>query len=209
MILHDFALSSASYRVRIALELKGLPYQKLNYSLRAGEHRDAAYASLNPACLLPTLEVGNLVLTQSLAIIDWLDTTYPEPRLIPGDSIERAHAMAIALTVACDIHPLNNLRVLQYLENQLALDASIRDRWYAEWVTAGFTAIETMLSDGRGRPGDGDRFGIVEICLVPQVYNARRYHVDLSPFPCLTAMADRAADHPAFRRAVPEAPIKL
>src|ERR1700733_14160204 len=130
MILHEFALSSASYRVRIALNLKGLEYETRSYRLRAGDQRAPDYLGLNPAALVPTLEIDGLVITQSLAIIDYLDATRPDPRLIPVAPAERARMLAMALTIACDIHPLNNLRVLQYLETEMNQDERARDAWY-------------------------------------------------------------------------------
>jgi len=204
MILHDFALSSASYRVRIALNLKGLEYETRSYRLRAGDQRAPDYLAINPAGLVPTLEIDGQIITQSLAIIDYLDATRAEPRLIPADPAERARMMAIALTIACDIHPLNNLRVLQYLENVVGQDASARDAWYGTWVSAGFAAIEAMLSTTQEAPfAAGDAPGIADICLVPQVFNARRFKVDLTPFPRVVQVADRAAGLAAFKRAAP------
>jgi maleylacetoacetate isomerase len=204
MILHDFALSSASYRVRIALNLKGLRYETRSYKLRAGDQRASNYLALNPAGLVPTLEADGLVITQSLAIVDYLDATRPEPRLIPSDPAERARVLAIAYTVTCDIHPLNNLRVLLYLETVLGQEEHARDSWYSTWVTAGFTAIESMLrAQSETTFISGNAPGIAELCLVPQVFNARRFKVDLSRFPRLVEVADRAAGLPAFARAAP------
>ena len=201
MILHDFPLSSASYRVRIVLELKALGYQKRNYVLRAGEQRSADYLAANPAGLVPALETGGLVLGQSLAIIDYLDAIHPEPRMIPADPLRRARAMEMALTIACDIHPINNLRVLQYLEHDLGQGKAAVDDWYRHWVAQGFLTLEALLPDtpfaGGGAPN------IVDACLVPQMYNARRFKLDLAPFPRVTAIADRAAALPAFMRAAP------
>lgn len=204
MILHEFPLSSASYRVRIALELKGLSYETRSYRLRAGEQRSPEYLAINPAGLVPALEVDGTILTQSLAIIDYLDATRTEPRLIPTDPARRTRVLAMALTVACDIHPLNNLRVLLYLENVLGLDEAARVAWYSEWVAAGFKALESALQQTPTYHfAAGDAPGLAEICLVPQVYNARRYHVDLAPYPRLVEIADRAATVPAFARAAP------
>ncbi|MEG8220501.1 maleylacetoacetate isomerase [Sphingobium sp. LB126] len=202
ILLHDFLLSSASYRVRIALNLKGLDYESRSYRLRGGEQRAPDYLGLNPAGLVPTLQIDGHILTQSLAIIDYLDARFPEPRLIPGDPAERARIMSLALTIACDIHPLNNLRVLGYLEGDLQQDEDAVQRWYRHWVALGFETIEAMLN---ARPDTlfaaGDTPGLVEICLVPQLYNARRYKVPLDPYPRLTALADRAAALPAFAQA--------
>ncbi|MBB3862373.1 maleylacetoacetate isomerase/maleylpyruvate isomerase [Novosphingobium hassiacum] len=201
MILHDFALSSASYRVRIVLNLKGLDYEKRSYALRAGEQRAPDYLAVNPAGLVPALEVNGLRLGQSLAIIEYLDAVYPEPRMIPADPIERARAMEMALTIACDIHPLNNLRILKYLENDLGQDQAAVDTWYRHWVEAGFATLEQLLPDAPYAGGDAPN--VVDACLVPQMYNARRFKTDLTPFPRLAAIADHAAAHPAFATAAP------
>lgn len=201
MILHDFPMSSASYRVRIALNLKGLAFEKRNYALRAGEQRAPDYLAINPAGLVPALEVDGLRLGQSLAIIDYLDARHPEPRLIPADPIERARAMEMVLTIACDIHPINNLRILQYLEHELGQDKAAVDIWYRHWVAQGFATLEQLLPDTRFAGGDAPN--IVDVCLVPQMYNARRFKTDLAAFPRVTAMADRALALPAFSAAAP------
>ena len=203
MILHDFPLSSASFRVRIALNLKGLSYEKRNYVLRAGEQRAPDYLKLNPAGFVPALEIDGMVLGQSLAIIDYLDTIIPAPRMIPVDPIARARAMEMALTIAADIHPINNLRILQYLEHELGQDKAAVDAWYRHWVQQGFATLEKLLPDTPFAGGDAPN--IVDACLVPQMYNARRFKVDLRPFPRVTAMADRAAALPAFVEAAPQA----
>jgi maleylacetoacetate isomerase/maleylpyruvate isomerase len=204
MILHDFALSSASYRVRIALNLKGLDYETRSYRLRAGEQRGADYLAINPAGLVPTLEIDGRILTQSLAIIDYLDATRVVPRLIPVDPAERARVLAIAFTIACDIHPLNNLRVLQYLETVMAQDGTARDAWYRTWISSGFAAIEAELHKAPETPFvAGDAPGIAEVCLVPQVFNARRFKIELESFPRLVQIADRAGSLAAFAKAAP------
>lgn len=203
MILHDYTLSSASFRVRIVLEMKGLPYERRSHALRNGEQRAPEYLAVNPAGLVPALEVDGLRLGQSLAIIDYLDAVHPEPRMLPADPIERARAMEMALTIACDIHPLNNLRILKYLEHDLGQDRQAVETWYRHWVTAGFTTLEQLLPDAPYAGGQAPN--IVDVCLVPQMYNARRFNTDLTPFPRLTAMADRAAALPAFVAAAPQA----
>jgi maleylacetoacetate isomerase len=206
MILHEFALSSASYRVRIALNLKGLDYESRSYRLRTGEQRAPAYLALNPAGLVPTLEVDGHRIAQSWAIIDYLDSTRPEPRLIPADPAARARTIEKALTVACDIHPINNLRVLLYLEHTSGLDKAAVDAWYRHWVIQGFTTLEALLATEPRTPyAGGDMPDIVDVHLVPQVYNARRYEVDLTPYPRLVDISRRAESHPAFQAAAPPA----
>ena len=203
MILHDFPLSSASYRVRIVLNLKGLTYEKRNYVLRSGQQRAPDYLALNPAGLVPALEVDGVVLGQSLAIIDYLDATHPEPRMCPAAPLSRARALEMALTIAADIHPINNLRILKYLETEMGQDKDAVDDWYRHWVEQGFVTLEKLLPDTPFAGGDAPN--IVDACLVPQMYNARRFKVDLTPFPKVTAMADRAAELPAFTEAAPPA----
>ncbi len=201
MILHDFSFSSASYRVRIALNLKGLAYEKRNYALRAGEQRAPDYLALNPAGFVPALEIDGTVLSQSVAIIDYLDALVPEPRLIPAEPLARARALEMALTIVADIHPLNNLRILQYLQHELSQDKVSVDRWYRHWVEQGFTTLEQLLPETAFAGGDAPN--LVDVCLVPQVFNARRFAVDLTSFPRVVAVADRAAALSAFQQAAP------
>lgn len=204
MILHDFELSSASYRVRIALNLKNLSYERRRYVLRAGEQRAPDYLAINPAGLVPTLEIDGVALSQSLAIIEYLDDRFPTPALLPRDPVARARHRAMALTIACDIHPLNNLRVLKYLQEDLEQDKAGVQAWYERWIGLGFSALEqSFASLADGPYVGGDEPGLVDIFLVPQVFNARRYEVDLTPYPQLVAFADKAADHPAFKAAAP------
>ena len=157
-----------------------------------------------PNVPVPTLEIDGRIITQSLAIIDYLDATRVEPRLIPIDPAERARVLAIAFTVACDVHPLNNLRVLQYLETVMGQDGSARDAWYGTWISSGFAAIEAALHNAPQTPFvAGDAPGIAEVCLVPQVFNARRFKIELGSFPRLVQIADRAGSLPAFAKAAP------
>lgn len=199
IVLHDFALSSACYRVRIALNLKGLAYEARSHKLREGEQHAPEYLTLNPAGLVPTLEIDGHTIAQSLAIVDYLEATRPKPALLPRDPAERARVLELALTVACDIHPLNNLRVLQYLEHTLQQDEDAVKAWYAQWVAKGFAAFEARLAERPDTPfAAGDAPGLVEVYLVPQLYNARRFKVSIGAYPRLVAIADRAAALPAF-----------
>lgn len=207
LTLYDYFRSSAAYRVRIALNLKGLAHDVVPTSLLAGEQKSEEYRALNPQGFVPALVTDDgTVLTQSLAIIDWLDQTYPEPRLIPVDNATlRARVMAMALTIACDIHPLNNLRVLKYLQSTLGLRDAIRDIWYRHWVSEGFAALEAMAVDISGPflAGTAEPT-IADVFLVPQMYNARRFEVDLAPYPRLVAVDAAAQALPAFAAAAPE-----
>lgn len=201
MILHDFPYSSASFRVRIVLALKGLAYETRTYALRDGEQRAPGYLAVNPAGLVPALEVDGVRLGQSLAIIDYLDTVAPEPRMIPAEALERARALELLLTIACDIHPINNLRVLQYLEHDLGQPRAAVEDWYRHWVSTGFATLEALLPDSEF--AGGDRPNVVDAFLVPQMFNARRFRTDLTPFPRTVAMADRAAALPAIAAVAP------
>lgn len=200
--LYDFWRSSACYRVRIALNLKGLAYEAVDTSLVDGAHMSADYKAKNPQGFVPMLEIDGLRLTQSLAIIDWLDATYPVPRFIPSEVTARAQAMATAYVVACDIHPVNNLRILKYLKNEMEQDQEAIDDWYRHWMHEGFTALEAMADPTQPFLG-GAAPGIADICLIPQMYNARRFDTPLEAFPALvridaacTALAPFAAAHP-------------
>ena len=202
-ILHDYFRSSASYRVRIALNLKGVDYRAVPTSLLAGEQRSEAYLALNPQGFVPALEVDGLVFTQSFAIIDWLDRTYPDVPLIPDEPVARAGALAMTMAIACDIHPLNNLRILKYLSTELGLRDDIRDRWYRHWVTEGFIALEAMAA-GAGPFLGGDAPNIADVFLVPQMANARRYEVPLGEFPTLVACDANCTALEAFAAAAPD-----
>lgn len=205
--LHLFsaARSSASYRVRIALNLKGLAYDQAPIDLRAGEQRSPAFKTHNPQGLVPALIAGDLTLTQSPAIIEWLDETYPEPALLPADRDGRARVRALAAIIACDIHPINNLRILGYLQHQLGLDETARNTWYRHWVNEGFAALETLLEQGGSDDFcHGEVPGLADLHLVPQVYNALRYDVDLAPYPRIRRIDAACRALPAFIAAAPE-----
>ncbi len=205
--LHLFsaARSSASYRVRIALNLKGLPYDQTPIDLRAGEQRSDAFKARNPQGFVPALVAGDLTLIQSPAIIEWLDETYPEPALLPADRDGRARVRALAGVIACDIHPLNNLRILGYLQHELGLDEEARNTWYRRWVNEGFAALETLLGQpGTGQFCHGDRPGLADIHLVPQVFNALRFQVDMAPYPLIRRIDAACRALPAFADAAPE-----
>jgi maleylacetoacetate isomerase len=206
MLLHDYFRSSAAYRVRIALNLKGLAYDRRDVMLLENQQRSPEHLRLNPQGFVPALEVDGLVLTQSLAIIDWLDVTYPEPRLIPTDPAARAAAIAQALVVGCDIHPLNNLRVMRYLGRELGADEDQRNDWTRHWIAEGFTALEAMA--GAGPYLGGAETGIADIFLVPQMFNARRFELPLDSFPKLVAADAAAQDLPAFAAAHPDRTAK-
>jgi maleylacetoacetate isomerase len=203
LVLHDYFRSSASFRVRIAMNLKGLDYERVEISLIAGEQRSDAYLELNAQGFVPMLVVDGEPIIQSMAIIDWLDRAFPEPRLIPEEAMPRAVALARAQVIASDIHPLNNLRVLKYLKRDLGLNEQTKDRWIATWISQGFEALEAMAGDGRYLGGDAP--GIADCCLVPQIYNARRFEVPLDAFPRLVEIDAACMEHEAFQRAHPDA----
>ncbi|HEX4884245.1 MAG TPA: maleylacetoacetate isomerase [Casimicrobiaceae bacterium] len=188
MKLFDYFRSSAAYRVRIALNLKGLAPERAFVHLRRGAQRDHDYLALNPQGLVPVLLTdGGGVLTQSLAIIEWLDETHPQPPLLPGDADGRARVRSIAQSIACDIHPLNNTRVLNYLTGTLGVSSEQRDGWYRYWIDLGFEALERRLAaeEATGRFCHGDAPTLADACLVPQMANARRFAVDVTPYPTL------------------------
>lgn len=203
LVLHDYFRSSASFRVRIALNLKGLAYERVEVSLLAGDQRSDAFLDQNAQGFVPMLVADGEPIIQSMAIIDWLDRAYPEPRLIPEEAQPRAVALAQALVVACDIHPLNNLRILKYLTRDLGLNETVKDRWIARWITEGFEALEAMAGEGPFMGGDAP--GIADVFLVPQVYNARRYEVELDAFPRLVEIEANCMALEAFQNAHPDA----
>jgi maleylacetoacetate isomerase len=204
-VLFDYWRSSASYRVRIALNLKAVAYRTVSVDLAGGAQRDADYRSRNPQGFVPMLEIDGNRLTQSLAIIGYLEATHPEPRLLPSDPAEAAHVRAMALTIACDIHPLNNLRVLKHLTGLFGPDEAAKSAWIARWITEGFAALEAMAVPRAGRFLFGDEPTLADICLVPQVYNARRFGVPLDAYPLLVRADAKACAHPAFAAAHPDA----
>lgn len=203
LVLHDYFRSSASFRVRIAMNLKGLDYERVEISLIAGEQRSDAYLEQNAQGFVPMLVVDGEPIIQSMAIIDWLDRAFPEPRLIPEEAMPRAVALARAQVIASDIHPLNNLRVLKYLKRDLGLNEQTKERWIATWITQGFEALEAMAGDAKYLGGDTP--GIADCCLVPQIYNARRFEVPLDAFPRLVAIEVACMELDAFQRAHPDA----
>lgn len=203
LVLYDYFRSSASYRVRIALNLKDVPYKAVDTSLIDGAQRSAEHLARNPQGFVPSLDVGGVVLNQSLAIIHWLDAKYPDPRLIPAEADARAKVLAEALVIIADIHPINNLRILQYLKRELGASQEQVDIWYRHWILEGLTALEAMA------PEDG-LFGgaspnLTDICLVPQIYNARRFATPLEAFPKLVRIDAALTQIDAFARASPEA----
>lgn len=206
MKLYGYYRSSAAYRVRIALNLKGLDYEQEGVHLRKREQSAPAYLDLNPQALVPTLVDGDEILTQSLAILEYLEETHPDPALLPHDVSGRARIRALANIVACDIHPLNNLRVLTYLTNDLGVSEDDKNRWYQHWIAKGLGSLEAMLAghDQTGLFCHGDTPTLADVCLVPQVYNAQRFDCDLSGYPTVTSINDACLKLPAFDAAVPE-----
>jgi len=205
MKLHGYFRSSAAFRVRIALNLKGLAYDNAFVHLRKGDQRSAAYLGLNPQALVPALEDGPHLLTQSLAIIEYLDETRPAMPLLPKTSHERARVRALAQIVACDIHPIDNLRVLQYLQKELKADEAAVGRWFNHWIATGFAGFEATIAKDKatGRFCHGDAPGLADICLIPQVFNSKRYSLDLAPYPTISRIYDACMALPAFDAAQP------
>ncbi|MGI4718174.1 MAG: maleylacetoacetate isomerase [Janthinobacterium lividum] len=204
MKLHSFFNSSTSFRVRIALALKGLPFDYAGVDLRGGEQGREAYRALSPAGIAPVLEDGEFTLTQSLAIIDYLDRRYPEPRLLPEDPVPRARVLEIAQTIACEIHPINNIRVLKYLTGTLGLDEEAKNAWYRHWIDEGLGAVEALLAKLPATPFcAGEAPTLADCCLVPQVANALRMGCDLARFTRVLAVYEHCMRQPAFQQAAP------
>jgi maleylacetoacetate isomerase len=206
MKLYTFFRSSAAFRARIALNLKGVRYESLPKVFAKNEHRTAEYLAVNPQGLIPALEIDGAVLSQSLAIIEYLDDTHPTPPFLPSDALGRARVRSMALAIACDIHPLNNLRVLNYLRNELKQDETTVNAWYRHWISVGFIGLEAQAHEysASQRYLYEDAVSMADICLVPQMFNARRFEVDLASFPTLVAISTHLESLPAFADARPE-----
>lgn len=207
MQLYTYFRSSAAYRVRIALNLKGLSADLISVHLinNGGEHHSEAYKAINPSELVPTLVEDQFQLNQSLSILEYLDEQYPAITLLPQDTQQRALIRAFSLAIACDIHPLNNLRVLQYLSGTLQVSDEQKNAWYVHWVQAGFAALETQLAQSNGQFCFGDQPSIADCCLIPQVYNALRFNIDVSIYPKIAAIYQHCNTLDAFQHAAPEA----
>lgn len=207
MKLYGYFRSSAAYRVRIALNLKGISYETVPVHLLkdGGQQFSESYKALNPTALVPTLVDGELAIGQSMAILEYLEETHPDPALLPADVAGRARVRAIAQAIACDIHPLNNLRVLKHLKHELRVDEEAKNAWYRHWIDVGLTSIEAMLAGNpaTGRFCHGDQVTLADVLLVPQVFNARRFECDLSAMPTITRIVDTCCALDAFVRAEP------
>jgi maleylacetoacetate isomerase len=207
MQLYDYFRSSAAYRVRIAMNLKGIVYQQVPVSLQKGEHRQAYYLSINPQGAVPSLRLPDGdVLTQSLAICEYLEETHPEPPLLPDNALERARVRSLASIVACDIHPLNNLRVLTYLVRELQLDDDAKLAWYRHWIERGLSDFEQMIAAAphTGTYCHGERPTLADVCLMPQLFNARRFDCPLADYPTVLRIEAACAELPAFSAAHPD-----
>ena len=203
-VLYEAPRSSAAYRARIALNLKGIDYETRPLNLLEGEQQSAEYRELNPQGFVPMLEIDGHRLTQSLAIIVYLDQVFPDPPLVPRDPADGTHVRAMALAIACDIHPLNNLRVLRYLTNELGHTQEQVDRWYMHWISEGLAPLEAMAKAGAGRFLFGDEPTIADVCLVPQLFNARRFNCPLDDYPTLLRVDENASRLDAFAAAHPD-----
>jgi maleylacetoacetate isomerase len=205
MELHSFFNSSTSYRVRIALELKGVSFDYVPVNIRTGEHRKEAYVEgVNPSAAVPALTDGEFSLGQSLAIVDWLDTRYPEPQLIPAEPEQRARVLELSQLISCDMHSVNNLRVLKYLDTVLNVTPGQNSEWYKHWVAEGMSGVERLLSKYGRRPWCfGEQPTLADCCLVPQIANALRMGCNLDAYPTSMAVYRHAISHPAFDAAQP------
>ena len=203
-IFYEYFRSSAAYRVRIALKLKGIDYESRQIDLREGEQRSDEYRAINPQGLVPMLKVDGHRIAQSLAIIVYLDMRYPNQPLLPASADARSHVISLSETVACDIHPLNNLRVLKYLKGELGRSQEDVDRWYAHWITEGLSALEALAAPRAGTFLLGDGPTAADCCLIPQLYNARRFNVPLDDYPTLLRVDENANKLDAFAAAHPD-----
>lgn len=203
-VLYDYYRSSAAYRVRIALNMKGIDYDQRPVNLLESDQKSEDYRALNPQGLVPMLEIDGHRLTQSLAILNYLDIRFPVPPLIPASAAERAHVVALAMIVACDIHPLNNLRVLKFLKGELGHSQEDVDEWYAHWITEGLRPLEAMAAPKAGEFLYGDAPTAADVCLIPQLYNARRFNVPLDDYPTLVRADENANRLEAFAAAHPD-----
>ncbi|MCB8819862.1 maleylacetoacetate isomerase [Microvirga rosea] len=201
MKLYTYFRSSAAYRVRIALNLKGVRYEAVPINLLKGEQKAEDYRRINPQGRVPALDLGETVLTQSTALLEYLDEVYPEPPLLPVGAMQRARVRAVSSIIACDIHPLNNSGTLAYLKNRLGHDQAAADDWYRHWVSEGFEAVEKLIEPGPY--AFGTRITLADLYLVPQVFNARRFNIALDDYPKIRAVDEACARHAAFREAAP------
>ena len=204
MILHGYWRSGASYRVRIALALKGIGYDLAAHDLRTGEQKAADYLALNPQGMVPALQTGDRVLIQSPAILEWLEETHPSPPLLPSGADDRAAVRAMCALIGCDIHPLNNLRVLKALRADFAADQAAVNAWAAAWIAPGFDALQALVDRHGADWCFGDAPTLADCYMIPQLYSARRFDMDLSPWTHLLAVEARAQAHPAFEAAHPD-----
>ncbi|HEY6516691.1 MAG TPA: maleylacetoacetate isomerase [Steroidobacteraceae bacterium] len=207
MKLYTYFRSSAAYRVRIALNLKGIDHELVPVDLRPGAHRQPDYLALNPQGLIPALDDGGAVIGQSLAVIEYLEEIHPQPPLLPRSPLDRARVRSLAFNVACDMHPLNNLRVLNFLRSPLGQDEAMVDTWYRHWVAEGFRGLEeeAKRASGDGRHMFGTQVTLADVCIVPQMFNARRFQCNVAPFPTLLAICAHLEALPEFARAAPGA----
>ena len=204
MKLYSYFRSSAAYRVRIALALKGLDADILPINLLKGEQKSDDYLAINPQGLIPSLQVGDALLSQSLAIMEYLEEVDNTVPLLPSHPVARAAVRAMAQLIACEVHPLNNLRVLQYLTGELGVDDATKMTWYAHWIHQGFISLEAMLTQHAGQFCYGDTTTMADCCLIPQVYNAKRFKVELSSYPTIMRIYEHCNSLPAFIQAKPE-----
>jgi maleylpyruvate isomerase len=205
MKLYHSARSSASYRVRIALACKGIPYESRLLNMQAMQHASPEYRLVNPVALVPALDIGERVLGQSLAIIEYLEETHPEPRLLPPDALDRAYVRALSHLIACEIHPLNNLRTLNFVRKAYRQDEQGINTWYKHWIADGFSLLESFFAREKrhGRYCNGNEISMADCCIVPQVANAQRYSCDLAPYPTVMRIHDACIEMPSFIQASP------